>query len=412
MAIDTSSPVEVDTYKDVLEVWRCPHMSTRTAGPGDAEVRGGTIVRIDGPAHLTRRRALGQLLSHGGHKYFRDTHLFPTGDAALAKALENLEADGYVHLEIRTWARRVLQQLAAALVGFDGATTPEGGDELFGYVEEFISGYQGILENAFNPVAPSGPVHDRAVQGRDAILEKFFAPSVARRVDLLTKVEAGELAAEELPRDLITLALQQADPAWADVELAKREAVFMLAAGVHTTSNALVWTLRELFDYFEKHPEQKSRIDDDEFLLGAASEALRLHPVVAGFVRRAEEDVELPSGDTVHEDSLVVIRSGPPGVDVDAYGEDAADFNPDRQVAKNVSRHGFAFGAGPHMCFGTPIVMGLNGIDGSLVYLLKLLVRAGVELDPASPPFDVSASRGSFDPFAKTTPLLVMLPAK
>lgn len=412
MAISETQGIDIDRYEDVGEAWRCPHLTTRTAGAGDEEVRAGTVVRLDGEAHKVRRRAMGQLLSRGGHKYFRDTHLFPTADAALEEALRHPGSDGIVRMEVRSWARRVNQQLAAALVGFDDATSPEGADELFALVEQFIRGYQGVLDNAFHPFKADGQVQQACLAARDEMIRRFYDPAIERRRVLLGKVETDELPADELPQDLLMLVARESDPAWADSALAKREAIFLLAAGVHTTSNSLVWTLLELFEYFRQRPGEEARRNSEEFLLGAACEALRLHPVTAGFVRRSEEEVELPSGMTIPTEALVVIRNGPPAVEAAAFGPDAAQFNPDRPVVSGVARHGFAFGAGPHMCFGTPIVMGANGLDGSLMYLLRVLMRAGVAPDPEGPHVDVAVTRGRFDPAAKTLPLNVQLPAR
>jgi len=410
MAVEHTGVVDLESYGDVREAWRCPHLTTRTAGPGDEEVRAGTVVRLDGEPHKQRRRAMGQLLSRGGHKYFRDNHLFPTADAALAQALKHPDADGVVRLEARTWGRRVNQQLAAALVGFDGAITPEGADELFALIETFIRGYQGVLANAFEPyVADRAGQHD-SLTARDEMVRRFYDPAIARRRELAARVAAGELTEADLPQDLLMLVALDRDPAWADDALAKREAVFLLGAGVHTTANSLVWTLRELFDYFTEHPEAEQRRTDDQFLLGAAHEALRLHPVTPGFVRRVEEDVHLASGVDLPAGALAVIRNGPAGADTAVYGADAFEFNPDRQLAKGVPAPGFAFGAGPHMCFGMPIVMGAEGLDGSLMYLLKLLMAAGARPDPDGPYIELAPTRGQYDNANKTTPLNLIMP--
>jgi cytochrome P450 len=412
MAVEHTGVVDLDNYYDVREAWRCPHLSTRTAGPGDEELRGGTVVRLDGDLHKRRRRAMGQLLSRGGHKYFRDTHLFPTADAALAEALKHPDADGVVRIEARTWARRVNQQLAAALVGFDEAITPEGADELFALVETFLSGYQGILANAFEPYEASNAAQRAGLAARDEMVRRFYDPAIARRRGLAARAAAGELTEADLPQDLLMLVALERDPAWADDALAKREAVFLLGAGVHTTSNSLVWTLRELFDYFTEHPEAEQRRTDEQFLLGAAHEALRLHPVTAGFVRRVEEEVRLQSGVDLPSGALAVIRNGPAGADSEIYGNDALEFNPDRQLGKGVPGYGFAFGAGPHMCFGMPIVMGAEGLDGSLMYLLRLLMAAGAQADPDGPHIELRPTRGRYDNANKTTPLNVILPGQ
>jgi len=411
MATEYSVSIDVESFADASEAWRCPHLSTRTDGPGDDEVRAGVVVRLDGEAHRQRRRAMGQLLSRGGHKYFRDHHLFPTADAALADALKSSDAHGRTQLDVRTWGRRVNQQLAAALVGFDNGITPEGSDELFTLIETFIEGYQSVLANAFEPYNVEGERQRASLAARDKIVSRFYDPAMNRRRALVARVRSGALAESELPQDLLTLVALERDPAWNDDALAKREALFLLLAGVHTTASSLVWTLREIYAYFDKHPEARARSTEPAFLLGAAREALRLHPVTPGFVRRVEEQVELPSGLVLPPDALAVIRNGPAAVEPEIYGADAAEFNPDREVQRGVPAHGLAFGAGPHMCFGMPLVMGAEGPDGSLMYLLTLLMEAGAGLDPDSPPLDVVAARGTWDKETMSIPLLVTLPS-
>ena len=102
-------------------------------------------------------------------------------------------------------------------------------------------------------------------------------------------------------------------------------------------------------------------------------------------------------GTEIRNGQLAVIRNGPAGADRAVYGADADQFNPHREVARGTSAYGFAFGAGAHLCYGAPIVMGAEGIDGSLVYLLKKLMAAGVEPDPDKPRLNLDGSRGQFD---------------
>jgi len=340
---------------------------------------------------------MSRLLSRGGHTYFRDTALFPTADSALAELLAQPDDDGYVRVDLVPHARRVAQQLAAALVGFDAATTSEGAKELFVLLRDYTAGKQSALDNSLQPFDETNELAKAALRASAQIAHRFYQPAYERRLELLKKCEAGELAYEDLPSDLLTLMAQRIDPAWEDDALRQREAIFVLGAGVRTSSFSLVWALEELFAWLDGHPEDRSRLDDDEFLLNVVNEALRLHPVTPGFARRATADVDLQDGTHVAEGELAVIRSGPAGVDGELYGPDALEFNPYRVVAKGISAHAFAFGAGAHLCYGAPIVMGNEGLDGSLVYLLKKLMSAGAEPDPDQPRLALEGSRGVFD---------------
>src|SRR5260370_2623599 len=77
--------VDVTTPSGVKEAWLSKDLSANTGGSGDEHFRAGTVVRIDGPDHLVRRRAMQKLLSRGGHQYFRDTALYPTADELLGR---------------------------------------------------------------------------------------------------------------------------------------------------------------------------------------------------------------------------------------------------------------------------------------------------------------------------------------
>ncbi len=211
------------------------------------------------------------------------------------------------------------------------------------------------------------------------------------------------------PRFGFHASARRLDPAWDDVVLARREALLLMVGAVNTTANALLYTLRELFHWLEKNPDGSMRFSDPEFLLRCVQEAIRMHPVSYGFPRLAMEDVDLAKGTHIAKDSIGMIRGAQAGLEPEFFGPDAHEFNPDRQVMPPANRHGYAFGAGSHMCFGMPIVMGNKGLDGSIVYLLKILLAAGVRQDPGVPVPSVVLDRGKF-PDTELTSYPVVFP--
>jgi cytochrome P450 len=403
--------IELKSFEDVREAWRCPHLSSDLQGPGEEHYHQGTVMRLDGKEHLQRRRTMGMLLHRRGHQYFRDRWLFPTADAALERLRAQPDADGYARSELVSWSRGVNMQLAAALTGYDDATTPVGSAELFELLMNMIRGRPGALQVTLHGFDPDTPAARAGLEARRAIIDRFHKPALDRRISLVARVRAGEMAEEELPQDLLTLIALRVDPAWEDAALAEREAIFLLGAGVHTTSSTLVWTLRELFEWIEGHPEDRERFTDDGFLLRAAEETMRLHPVTAGFARLARAEVTLAGGTVVPEGTIAVLRSGPASVAPEVYGADADRFNPNREVPPGVYRFGFAFGTGPHMCYGMPIVMGAEGLDGSLVYLLKTLLRAGLRPDPDKPQMSLEGTRGDYTLAGRDGEYHVIFPA-
>ncbi len=388
--------VELTDFSDVTTLWRCPNTSVNIPGPGEEHFHAGTLTRIDGDEHTARRKALGALLAARGHAAFREKWLFPIADRAVQDLLAlRVAGEAPPEIELVSWARRINQQLAAAVAGYDAGTTSSGADRLFDLLQIMIKGRPNslkVLEGGFDKDDPDFIAGMKAVR---EIVEVFHKPALDRRMVLAEQASAGEIAQEDLPVDFLMLAAQKVDPAWNDPGLVERDALLLMGAAVHTTSNSLVWVLQEILLWLQQHPDDAGRIKDEKFVLHAAQESLRLHPVVAGFARQATEDIALPHGGVIEKGVVGMMRSGPASADTEVFGETAGDFDPDRPTSKRISRTGLAFGMGKHMCFGMPLVMGTNGLDGSLVYLLKLLLDAGVQ-PGNNPEFDIAASRGKF----------------
>ena len=330
---------------------------------------------------------MGALLSRRGHEMFRERWLFPAADAGLSAVLAQRDADGFARVNIRKWALRVNQQLAAALTGLDKGTTPEGAQQLFELMEIVLRGRPQAFDVTLGTYDQDTPDARAALQARDTIIEEFYAPALERR---------AAMAPEEMPQDLLSLIAKGTDPAWTEPAMGQREALFLLAAAVHTTSASLIWVLREVFDWAAANPTQQQRLTDSDFIVRATQEALRLHPVVPGFPRLATQDVVLKGGTAIPEASIALLRSGPADTDPTVFGPDALEFNPDRQVRPGVNRFALAFGMGTHMCFGMPIVMGTGGMDGSLIYVLKKLFDAGIQPDESAEALDLRSTRGRF----------------
>src|SRR4051812_3358378 len=112
--VETVTPdvatVEVVKHEEVGHAWKCPGLSAGgMGGAHDAEFRAGTVLRLDGREHLLRRRSMGDLLKRRGHERFRDQWLYPTANEALQEALRSPAEDGWVHLDLHRWGRRVNQ---------------------------------------------------------------------------------------------------------------------------------------------------------------------------------------------------------------------------------------------------------------------------------------------------------------
>lgn len=72
---------------------------------------------------------------------------------------------------------------------------------------------------------------------------EFFRTSLDRRRALVGEVQAGRMAEDELPRDLITTLVLAERELGLDDALLLREAAFFLDAGADTSTQALASTL-------------------------------------------------------------------------------------------------------------------------------------------------------------------------
>jgi cytochrome P450 len=372
-------------WEEANEALRSRALSADAGGPGDEHYRGGTVLRLDGDTHKRRRRAMGLLLRKQGHQWFRDTALIPTAREAMQKLLAGAGPTGKVQVELQQWISLVNIQLSAAMVGLDRARTPEGAVELLRLISRHGAGFPGAFSQTIRGFDPEGELERDALAAHAEFEELFYRPAFERRRALLDRLQAGEADASELPHDLITLIAKGEDPAWLEDEVAVKEAIFLTPAAFGTTTGSVIWTLDELFDWFDAHPEDFDRRLDTEFLNRAVSEALRLHPIVPGLPRLVVDDVHLSHGTDLEVGDLAIVATGPSGIAPDVWGEDALEFNPWRETPKGALAYGLAFGSGPHMCYGLPIAMGAEGLDGTIVFWLKTLFEAGVERDAEHP---------------------------
>jgi cytochrome P450 len=374
---------QISSYSDFQEGARNASLSAECPYRPGTE---GTVLRVNGEDHVRRRKVMGKLFRRGGHQWFRDNCLIPTAEASMRELLSHPDSDGKSRVDLLKWARRINYQLTAALVGLDYGREPEGAN-LLGELMEGVSMAAGAAE-ADALERPGGRRYE-------IFVEKFYRPSHSRRRALLEQLEAGTIQESDLPADLIMSIVRLEDPSWADESLAIREAIFLTPAAVMTTARATVWTLAELFNWFDQHPEDRQKRFDSAFLKAAASEAIRLHPVIPVLPPRiATAPVELGSGARIPQGDLALFIVGPGNMETEVFGPDAAEFNPYREIKQGVQPYGTGFGMGPHMCYGLPLVMGATGIDGNLVFLLKLLFKAGIQRDLANPPPPIHLARG------------------
>jgi cytochrome P450 len=378
--------VEITDYREALEVYRSPAIG---GNPGSAtdekQFRGGTVIRLDGPAHHARRRVMNQLLKRDGHAWFRETALYPAVRRNLTSLLDRAGTDGVVRADLLPFGNRLNIELAAAVAGIDGSEDEHAAQDLLRINQVIaLAASQTNLELLYG--IPKTGYLEPALEAKREFQERFFTPSLERRHGLLQEVAAGRRAESTLPQDVMTLIAAHADPNWVDDGVAEREVLLVMRAVVSSSTQAMLWTVEDLKSWLPDHPEDEALLTDDAFLTGAVNDSLRFHPANPGFIRVALEDLTLSTGRRLEAGQMIAIRAGDAARDVTIFGEDADRFNPRRQVGPGVYPYGLAFASGRHMCFGLPLVVGSHGVDGMLVHTLQALYAAGMRPDLERPP--------------------------
>lgn len=385
--------VEVTRFTEVAEALRHPKMAV-TLDERSVPVRGGTVLRIDGDAHTKRRRLLNRLVFRGGHQRLRAEVLRPAIERELALARSRADPRGVARVDAVAFCLRVLTELVATMIGLDEEQMRADMEELFRLQAELDAFPR--FKTQLLGAAPLDPGDEARVQealdrlrvAKDVFAERWVRPALEARRDLVRRHDAGEIGDDALPHDLLTMVAAHADPAFdSDPDLPVRHAVIdFLHAGTGTSVGGVVHTANELERWWRDHPADRERRLDPAFLSAAVYETLRLHAANPAEIRRATEDVTLSAGTSIPAGRDAALRTGMAHRDRDVWGPDADVFDPHRVPPPGIAAYGLAFGAGPHMCYGLPLAVGDDGVDGNLVLLLRSLYEAGMEPDPDDPP--------------------------
>jgi len=117
-----------------------------------------------------------------------------------------------------------------------------------------------------------------------------------------------------------------------------------ILAGLDTVTSTLDCALA----FLARHPEHRRLLADDPASIPAVvEEVLRRETPVMQIIRTIKEPVEM-HGVSMQPGDTAILMLGAANTDPSEFGEDAAEFVPDREV----NRH-LAFGGGPHRCLGS-----------------------------------------------------------
>jgi cytochrome P450 len=246
---------------------------------------------------------------------------------------------------------------------------------------------------------------------------EFFAPSLARRRDLVDRHASGDLPDDALPRDVLTTLLRNQDRLELPADTVLREVAYFPWVGSHSTSNQFVHAMHHLFTWMAEHLDhpvahRQALVDDALLRQRFVHESLRLHPASPVSLRHALADVTLRSGTEIPAGSMVSISLLDANRDPAVFGERPDEFDPFRVLADGATPWGLSFGHGLHACLGQELAGGVEpapaGADaleqhllGSIAVMAGIVLAAGAVPDPDDPPvLDTSTTRQVFSRYA------------
>ena len=366
------------------------------------------LLTLHGEAHTHRRAIEWRLFRRDFARYY-EREVYP---ATLAQTLTPYLASG--RMDLPEFGFRVNINLSSDIAGIDRAKGSESETSaLVAYTRKFSEG-----ATLFHSTRDKNVVRREVAKALREFKEQFFEPSKARRESLLRRIAAGEMAEESAPRDILSVLLANQHKQDLDDDMILREVAFFMQAGSHSSANALTHCFHEITQWCLTHQEDRARLaTDDEFLRRCVHESLRLHPASAAAWRTASEPVTLADGTDIPAGGTVIIDLMSANLEAELFGEDAAYFNPHREIAHRIPPFGLTFGIGIHTCFGRDIAGGLGQAKdagqaphiGTLSNLLKNLLANHARPDPKMPPVaDTATERPNWGSY----PLLIGAPAK
>ena len=388
--------ITVTTFAEAQECYRNKNLRQALYDAGEV-IMSDVVVNLHGDEHRDRRRLENRLFRRDTFTLYEQDLFPPIIESTLAPHLAEGKA------ELVKLGHQLMMNLAAFTAGVDRPQgTPEETFRLYDYLTTFIEGAT-LAHYTGNKEAKVVEI-EAALDAFDA---EFLTPGMDRRQALLDQLEAGEIETDDLPKDVLMVLMHNQDRLELSHETIRREIAFYMLAGAHTSATAFNRVIHNIFGWLAGHPEDEHRVREDRlFVQKCTHETIRLQPSSPTGMRWALEDIDLSSGihlakgDRVTLDLLSVNR------DKSVFGDDAADFNPDRTPPEGIAPWGLSFGQGMHACIGQDLAAGVSFVDGDdvdahLFGLVPVAVQTlfdhGCRPDPNAPPeMDASTTRPYF----------------
>ena len=399
MANHNLEKIRLTSWQQVREAFRSKEL--RQAGYSEgAVVMADTLLDLHGIEHRERRRLENRLFRREIFTYWEHEILGQTIDATLGPFI----AEGSGDLSVIGY--RCAMNLTATIAGID--QDPRDADQterLYGIVKKFSEG-----ATLLHSTRDKDEVRQEVEEAMNAFREDFYNPSKSKRVKMINQLDSENFDEKELPKDVLTTLLRNADRLALPEEVTFREICFYLQAGAHSTANAFTHTVDDLFAWGETNPEDLELARNDlAFVQRCMHESLRLHPASPVAMRTPLSDIELSDGTLLPSGAEVTLDLLAANQDETAFGDTAKLYDPHRHVPEGIARWGMSFGAGTHACVGAELDGGLEidegrpneqALYGTVAIMVHALLSAGGQKDPDRPPLlDPNSERKHFSSY-------------
>ena len=399
MAMGNNMKIELTDWLRVKEAFRSKHL--RQAGYTEgAIVMADTLLDLHGLEHRERRRLENRLFRREIFSFWEHQILGKTIAATMQPFVDKGSGD------LAKIGYRCAMNLTATIAGIDQDPRDEVQTELmYSKVKKFSEG-----ATIMHSTRDKDAVRSEVKEAMSSFFRDFYVPSKTRRKDLLSDLKNETISEEELPKDVLTTLLRNAEVLELDDEIVFREICFYLQAGAHSTANSFTHTVDDLFTWGDKNPKDLDLARENlSFVQRCMHESLRLSPASPVALRTPLEDVQLSDGTLLPQGSHVILNLVEANRDPSIFGHSADLFDPHRIVPDGVARWGMSFGAGSHACVGAELDGGLEidtsrpseeALYGTVSVMVHAFLSAGGRKDEMNPPkLDENSERKHFSQY-------------
>lgn len=379
------SPLTIKSFEDASLALRQNDLRQALYDEG-AVLMAKVLVNLHGEEHRLRRNLESKVFRRDFF-HFYEHEVFPQ---TLSETLAPFLAQG--RMDLVDFGYRIMANLTADFTGIDRPNkSPEETATLLALLRTF-----GLAATLAHSKQDREAIKGRVREALSAFDRLYYEPSAARRRALLEAVASGHAREEDLPRDVLTVLLQNEDAIELTRDVLLKEIAFFALAGAHTSIHTLSHAMHEILTWCAANPDDRRQIAADPlFLQRCVHESMRLHPSSPIAARRALCPLSLGKSGAADAGEDVVIDLWSANRDPLVFGADAARFNPHREIPKTQNPYGLSFGLGMHACIGRNLAAGVvpkGAVDiadhhfGTVALIVRTLLDHGAATDPADPP--------------------------